>query len=102
MHSHMHACLAATRGLHIWQNDRELLRATAVTRGVKWTPKQKRWTLSSAGVMLHFLRPQGHNLAAGKGQVTQFSSALGKTHMRFTPSLRRFPDVSFETVPRFV
>ena len=29
----MHACLAVTRHLHFWQNDRDLLRATAVTRG---------------------------------------------------------------------
>ena len=28
-----HACLAVTRHLHFWQNDRGLLRATAVTRG---------------------------------------------------------------------
>ena len=29
----MHACLAVTCHLHFWQNDRDLLRATAVTRG---------------------------------------------------------------------
>ena len=29
----MHACLAVTCHLHIWQNDRDLLRATVVTRG---------------------------------------------------------------------
>ena len=28
----VHACLAATCHLHVWQNDRDLLRATAVTR----------------------------------------------------------------------
>ena len=36
MQSHMrkaHACLAVTCHLHFWQNDRDLLRATAVTRG---------------------------------------------------------------------
>ena len=30
---HVHACLAVTCHLHFWQNDRNLLRATAVTRG---------------------------------------------------------------------
>ena len=29
----MRACLAVTCHLHFWQNDRDLLRATAVTRG---------------------------------------------------------------------
>ena len=36
MQSHIrpvHACLAVTFRLHFWQNDRDLLRATAVTRG---------------------------------------------------------------------
>ena len=36
MQSHIrkvYACLAVTCHLHFWQNDRELLRATAVTRG---------------------------------------------------------------------
>ena len=28
--------------------------------------------------------------------------ALGKAHMRSTPSLRSFPNVAFETVPMFV
>ena len=31
--SRMYACLGATCHLHFWQNDRGLLRATAVTRG---------------------------------------------------------------------
>ena len=36
MQSHIykvHACLAVTCHLYLWQNDRDLLRATAVTRG---------------------------------------------------------------------
>ena len=32
-HTHMYACLAVTCHLHFWQNDRDLLRAAAVTRG---------------------------------------------------------------------
>ena len=31
-HAKVHACLAVTCHLHFWQNDRDLLRATAVTR----------------------------------------------------------------------
>ena len=31
----VYACLAVTCHLHFWQNDRDLLRATAVTRGVE-------------------------------------------------------------------
>ena len=36
MQSHIrkvHTCLAVTCHLHFWQNDRDCLRATAVTRG---------------------------------------------------------------------
>ena len=39
MQSHIckvYACLAVTCHLHFWQNDRDLLRATAVTRGWNW------------------------------------------------------------------
>ena len=30
----VHACLAVTCHLHFWQNDQDLLRATAITRGL--------------------------------------------------------------------
>ena len=36
----MYAYLGATCHLHFWQNDRGLLRATVVTRGVERTPKK--------------------------------------------------------------
>ena len=39
MQSHIHkvyVCLSVTCHLHFWQNDRGLLRATAVTEGWKW------------------------------------------------------------------
>ena len=39
MQSHIHkvcVCLAVTCHLHFWQNDRDLLHATAVTRGWNW------------------------------------------------------------------
>ena len=42
MQSHIrkvYACLAVTCHLHFWQNDRDLLRATAVTRGFERIPK---------------------------------------------------------------
>ena len=34
-----HACLAVTCHLHLWQNDRDLLLATAVTPGMERIPK---------------------------------------------------------------
>ena len=37
----MYACLAVTCHLHFWQNDRDLLSATAVTRGWKQESAQK-------------------------------------------------------------
>ena len=47
MQSHIrkvYACLAVTCHLHFWQNDRDLLRATAVTRG--WNGYRKKSTES--------------------------------------------------------
>ena len=44
MQSHIrkvYACLAVTCHLHFWQHDRDLLRATAVTRGVERIPKSE-------------------------------------------------------------
>ena len=44
MQNHMrnvHVHLAVTCHLHFWQNDRDLLRATAATRGVERMPKSK-------------------------------------------------------------
>ena len=35
-----YACLGVTCHLQFWQNDRDLLRATAVTRGVERTPNK--------------------------------------------------------------
>ena len=40
----MHACLGVTCHLHFWQNDRSLLRATAVTLGVERTPNKSQHT----------------------------------------------------------
>ena len=37
----VYACLAVTCHLHFWQNDRDFLRATVVTRGVEWIPKSE-------------------------------------------------------------
>ena len=38
----VYACLAVTCHLHFWQNDRDLLRATAVTRGMGGTDTERR------------------------------------------------------------
>ena len=37
----MYLCLAVNCHLHFWQNDRDLLRATAVTRAVERIPKSE-------------------------------------------------------------
>ena len=56
-------------------------------------------------------RVNGQHCYAAFKRLAQFSSfrsvqddiyALGKAHMRSTPSLRSFPNVAFETVPVFV
>ena len=50
MQSHirmMHACLAVTCQLHFWQNNRDLLRATAVTRG--WNSLRCKMGIEGAG-----------------------------------------------------
>ena len=39
----VYACLAVTCHLHFWQNDRDLLRATAVTRGWNGYHSKKQW-----------------------------------------------------------
>ena len=42
--STVYACSGVTCHLHFWQNDRVLLRATAVTRGVERTPNKSQHT----------------------------------------------------------
>ena len=65
-----------------------------------------RGTATTAGNLKH-REGDFYRCVASDGSV-EFSSvqddinALGKTHMRFTPSLRSFPNVAFETVPMFV
>ena len=40
--SRVYVCLDVTYHLHFWRNDQRLLRATAVTRGMKRTPNKSR------------------------------------------------------------
>ena len=59
-HGCMYACVVVTCHLHFWQNDRDLLHATALTRGMEQTPNFKisrtlycsMWCASLAGVYL--------------------------------------------------
>ena len=60
----VHVCLAVTCHLHFWQNDRELLRATAVTRGwngyrnesaQKADPREENSPAAPAGIRTHDL-----------------------------------------------
>ena len=58
----VYACLAVTCHLHFWQNDQDLLRATAVTRRWNryWNKSQHRkWTLEKK-IILPLLRPFNH------------------------------------------
>ena len=45
----MYACLAVTCHLHFWQNDQDLLRATAVTTQ-KVDPGEERFPAAPAGI----------------------------------------------------
>ena len=57
--NHIHkvnACLAVTRHLHFWQNDRDLLRATAVTRG--WNGYQNKNQHRKLTLEKKFLQPR--------------------------------------------
>ena len=42
--SMVYTCLGVTCHQHFWQNDRGLLRATAVTRGVERIPNKSQYT----------------------------------------------------------
>ena len=66
MQSHIrkvHACLAVTCQLHFWQNDRDLLRATAVTRG--WNGYQKVYSIKlvNPGLLLQIVVATNRALA---------------------------------------
>ena len=72
MQSHIrkvHACLAVTRYLHYWQNDRDLLRGTVVTRGWNgyWNKSQHRKSAPEK-IILPLLQ-QGFEPATFQSQV---------------------------------
>ena len=54
----VHVCLAVTRHLHFWQNDRDLSRATAVTRGWNgyWNKSQHRKLTPERKILPSLLR----------------------------------------------
>ena len=72
MQSHIprvHVCLAVTCHLHFWQNDRDLLRATAVTRGWNryWNKSQLRKLTLEKKILPPLLR--GSELATFQSRV---------------------------------
>ena len=72
MQSHIckvHACLAVTCHLHLWQNDRDLLCATAVTRGWNgyWNKSQHRKLTMEKKILPLFL--QGFELVTLQSRV---------------------------------
>ena len=67
--SRVYACLGATCHLHFWQNDRGLLRATAVTRG--WNGHRNRSQHTKLTLEKKILPPllQGFELATFRSRV---------------------------------
>ena len=64
--SRVYACLGGTCHLHFWQNDRGLLRATAVTRGCERTPSKSQHTKLTLEKKFFSAAPAGirtHNLS---------------------------------------
>ena len=49
----VYACLAVTCHLHFWQNDRDFLRATVVTRGWNGYRNKSQHRKSTLDVILH-------------------------------------------------
>ena len=79
----MHACLGLTCHLHFWQNDRRLLRVTAVARGgtdaVKKRSQHRKLNLEKK--ILPPLQP-GHELATFRSRVLRSSSKLSRLFLQ--------------------
>ena len=91
----MYACLAVTCHLHFWQNDRDFLRATAVTRG--WNgyrnkSQHRKWTLEKK-----ILPPfqQGFEPAT-------FQSRVRCSNHWAIPAPNSWDDTSLNFVPRSI
>ena len=71
-------CIAVTCHLHFWQNDRDLVRATVVTRGVdipRPPPQKKREKKESAQKVDHGERKKIRPLLSGLEPATLLSQA---------------------------
>ena len=105
MQSHIrmvYACLAVTCHFHFWQNDRDLLRATVVTRGggtdveIRVSTESRPWRRQFSGRSCRDSNPRPFNRESG-ALTTELSPppfkgsqhgiyALKKACMRSTPS----------------
>ena len=65
----VYACLGVTCHLHFWQNDRGILRATAVTRGVERTPNKSQHTKLTLGKKILPPLLPGFELATFRSRV---------------------------------
>ena len=68
--SMVYACLAVTYHLHFWQNDRDILRATAVTRGWngyrnKSQHRNRPWRRKLSGASCRDSNPRPFNYESG-------------------------------------
>ena len=83
MRSHIrkvHACLAVTWHLHFWQNNRDLLRATAVTRG--WNGHRNKSQHRKLTLEKKFIPPLLHGL-----EPATFQSRIRRSNHWAIPAL---------------
>ena len=118
MQSHIrkvYACLAVTCHLHFWQNDRDLLRATVVTRG--WngyrnkSTESRPWRRKFSHRSSRDSNPRPFNHESG-ALTTELSTPLAKFDEHFVPrvnvlheralfySRAQLPDENVETYAR--
>ena len=104
----MYVCLAVTCHLHFWQNDRDFLRATVVTRG--WNGYRNKGQHRKSTLEKKILPPfqQGFEPATFQSRVRRsnhWAIPAPKWYLRARKahtcpaSLRSFPNVFFEIVP---
>ena len=102
---HVHACLAVTCHLHLWQNDRDLLRATAVTRGsgtdteIKVSTesrprRRKKIPAAPAGIRTRPFNHESGALTTELSPLTRVSASDSKTITDLMSALTRVTGVT--------
>ena len=102
---HVHACLAVTCHLHLWQNDRDLLRATAVTRGsgtdteikvsTESRPRRRKiFPAAPAGILTRPFNHESGALTTELSPLTRVSASDSKTITDLMSALTRVTGVT--------